>query len=95
MLGASVLLAEGASQKPQNGIRTRGSQGPDDSQGHGADMAHQGGAFKVNSAISGRAVKDLRAERVIRGLCIHGLFRNKRTKFRAINLAKMRLLHKK
>jgi hypothetical protein len=69
VFGASVLLAEGASQKPQNGIRTRGSQGPDDSQGHDADMAHQRGGFKVNSAISGRAVKRLHAERVIwRGL---------------------------
>jgi hypothetical protein len=47
VFGASVLLAEGASQKPQNGIRTRGSQGPDDSQGHGVDMAHQRGGFKV------------------------------------------------
>ena len=35
VFGASVLLAEGASQKPLNGLRTRGSQGPDDSLGHG------------------------------------------------------------
>jgi len=48
VLGASVLLAEGASQKPQNGIRTRGSQGPDDSQGHDPHMEHERGAFKVN-----------------------------------------------
>ena len=75
VFGASVLLAEGASQKPQNGIRTRGSQGPDDSQGHGVDMAHQRGAFKVNSGISGRAVKHLHAGG-IRRLYIHGLFRN-------------------
>ena len=46
--GASALLAEGASQKPFDGIRTRGSQGPDDSQGRGADMAQEHGAFKVN-----------------------------------------------
>jgi hypothetical protein len=75
VFGASVLLAEGASQKPQNGIRTRGSQGPDDSQGHDADMAHQRGGFKVNSAISGRAVKRLHAERVIWRPYVHGLFR--------------------
>jgi hypothetical protein len=50
VFGASVLLAEGASQKPQNGIRTRGSQGPDDSLGHGGHMEHPGGAFKANSA---------------------------------------------
>jgi hypothetical protein len=31
-----------------DGIRTRGSQGPDDSQGRRLDMAHQRGAFKVN-----------------------------------------------
>ena len=46
--GASALLAEGASQKPFYGIRTRGSQGPDDSQGRGADMEQEHGAFKVN-----------------------------------------------
>ena len=58
MLGASVLLAEGASQKPQNGIRTRGSQGPDDSLGHADHMEHLCGAFKVNSARVVRAVKE-------------------------------------
>jgi hypothetical protein len=31
-----------------DGIRTRGSQGPDDSQGRRLDMAHERGAFKVN-----------------------------------------------
>jgi hypothetical protein len=59
VLGASVLLAEGASQKPQNGIRTRGSQGPDDSQGHVSHMADLRGAFKVNSAHIVGAVKEL------------------------------------
>ena len=58
VLGASVLLAEGASQKPQNGIRTRGSQGPDDSLGHRDHMEHKRGAFKVNSARVVRAVKE-------------------------------------
>src|ERR1043166_9570433 len=58
VLGASVLLAEGASQKPQNGIRTRGSQGPDDSLGHADHMEHLCGAFKVNSARVVRAVKE-------------------------------------
>ena len=47
VLGASVLLAEGASQKPLDGIRTRGSQGPDDSLGHVSHMEHERGAFKV------------------------------------------------
>jgi hypothetical protein len=41
-------LAEGASQKPYARIRTRGSQGPDDSQGRELDMEHERGAFKVN-----------------------------------------------
>ena len=58
MSGASVLLAEGASQKPQNGIRTRGSQGPDDSLGHEVHMEHKRGAFKVNSMRIVRAVKE-------------------------------------
>jgi hypothetical protein len=58
VLGASVLLAEGASQKPQNGIRTRGSQGPDDSLGHADHMEHPRGAFKANSARIVRAVKE-------------------------------------
>jgi hypothetical protein len=58
VFGASVLLAEGASQKPLNGIRTRGSQGPDDSQGHVDHMEHKRGAFKVNSARVVRAVKE-------------------------------------
>jgi hypothetical protein len=49
--------AEGASQKPLNGIRTRGSQGPDDSPGHGADMEDERGAFKVNSPDMLGAVK--------------------------------------
>jgi hypothetical protein len=50
VFGASVLLAEGASQKPLNGIRTRGSQGPDDSLGHEDHMEHLRGGFKANSA---------------------------------------------
>ena len=58
MFGASVLLAEGASQKPLNGIRTRGSQGPDDSLGHADHMEHSRGAFKANSARPVRAVKE-------------------------------------
>jgi hypothetical protein len=58
VFGASVLLAEGASQKPLNGIRTRGSQGPDDSLGHVDHMEHLCGAFKVNSAHVVRAVKE-------------------------------------
>src|SRR5207237_3126712 len=58
VFGASVLLAEGASQKPQNGIRTRGSQGPDDSLGHVDHMEHLRGAFKANSARVVRAVKE-------------------------------------
>ena len=60
MFGASVLLAEGASQKPLNGIRTRGSQGPDDSLGHVDHMEHLCGAFKVNSAYVAHAVKEPR-----------------------------------
>ena len=47
--GASALLAEWASQKPFDGIRTRGSQRPDDSQGRGGDMEQEHGAFKVKS----------------------------------------------
>ena len=58
MFGASVLLAEGASQKPLDGIRTRGSQGPDDSLGHTDHMEHPRGAFKANSARFVRAVKE-------------------------------------
>ena len=58
MFGASVLLAEGASQKPLNGIRTRGSQGPDDSLGHVDHMEHLRGAFKVNSVRVVREVKE-------------------------------------
>src|SRR5207302_2197374 len=46
-LGRRFWLAEGASQKPLDGLRTRGSQGPDDSQGHGPHMEHERGAFKV------------------------------------------------
>ena len=58
MFGASVLLAEGASQKPLNGIRTRGSRGPDDSLGHVDHMEHLRGAFKANSVFVARAVKE-------------------------------------
>jgi hypothetical protein len=58
VFGASVLLAEGASQKPLNGIRTRGSQGPDDSLGHVDHMEHLRGAFKTNSAPVVREVKE-------------------------------------
>jgi hypothetical protein len=47
-LGRRFGWAEGASQKPVARLRTRGSQGPDDSQGRGFDMEHEGGAFKVN-----------------------------------------------
>ena len=35
----------------EDGIRTRGSQRPDDSQGRGADMAQEDGAFKVNPPV--------------------------------------------
>jgi hypothetical protein len=59
VFGASVLLAEGASQKPLNGIRTRGSQGPDDSQGHVDHMEYLRGAFKANSARVVREVKEI------------------------------------
>lgn len=48
--GASALLAKGASQKPFDGIRTRGSRRPDDSQGRAADMEQERGAFKVKHA---------------------------------------------
>jgi hypothetical protein len=58
VFGASVLLAEGASQKPLNGIRTRGSQGPDDSLGHVDHMEHLRGAFKANSTPVVREVKE-------------------------------------
>src|SRR6267154_1658177 len=47
-LGRRFWLAEGASQKPLDGLRTRGSQRPDDSQGRSAHMEHERGAFKVN-----------------------------------------------
>jgi hypothetical protein len=94
VLGASVLLAEGASQKPQNGIRTRGSQGPDDSQGHDTDMAHQRGGFKVNSPISAGAVKCLPARKwPARGVTACSQF--KRVKIHATKLAKIWSLHKK
>jgi hypothetical protein len=52
VLRASALLGEGASQKPFDGIRTRGSQRPDDSQGRGVDMEQEGGTFKVNIGFS-------------------------------------------
>ncbi|MEH2520516.1 hypothetical protein V1279_006089 [Bradyrhizobium sp. AZCC 1610] len=90
MFGASVLLAEGASQKPQNGIRTRGSQGPDDSQGHVDHMEHLGGTFKVNSARIVRAVKEPVSQTAPRRLS-----EAKTIKIRARNLAKLRHLHKK
>ena len=47
-LGRRFWLAEGASQKPLDGLRTRGSQGPEESGGRAADMEHERGAFKVN-----------------------------------------------
>jgi hypothetical protein len=31
-----------------DGLRTRGSQGPEESGGRAADMEHERGAFKVN-----------------------------------------------
>ena len=90
MFGASVLLAEGASQKPLNGIRTRGSQGPDDSLGHVDHMEHPRGAFKANSAPIVRAVKETgRSGPPRRSLEIQTI------KIRARNLAKLRPLHKK
>jgi hypothetical protein len=59
VFGASVLLAERGKPETENGIRTRGSQGPDDSQGHVIHMADLRGAFKANSAHIARAVKEL------------------------------------
>ena len=56
-LGRRFSWAEGASQKPLNGLRTRGSQGPDDSQGHAVHMEHERGAFKVIRRIWPDAVK--------------------------------------
>ena len=53
-LGRRFWLAEGASQKPLDGLRTRGSQRPDDSQGRAPDMEHERGAFKVNRQMIGR-----------------------------------------
>mgnify|MGYP000019305441 CR=1 FL=1 len=57
--GASALLAEWASQKPpkkylEDGIRTRGSQRPDDSQGRGGHMEQEHGAFKENPPLARR-----------------------------------------
>ena len=52
--GASALLAEWASQKPFYGIRTRGSQRPDDSQGRGGHMEQEHGAFKENPPLARR-----------------------------------------
>ena len=46
--GASFRLAEGASQKPLDGISTRGSHRPDDSQGRVGHMEQERGGFKVN-----------------------------------------------
>jgi hypothetical protein len=47
VLEASVLLAEWG--KPETGerLRTRGSQGPDESLGHRNHMEQERGAFKV------------------------------------------------
>jgi hypothetical protein len=47
VFGASVLLAEWG--KPETGerLRTRGSQGPDESLGHANHMEQERGAFKV------------------------------------------------
>src|SRR5437868_9479638 len=47
-LGRRFWLAEGASQKPLDGLRTRGSQCPGDSLGRAGHMEHEHGAFKVN-----------------------------------------------
>jgi hypothetical protein len=92
--GASVLLAEGASQKPQNGIRTRGSQGPDDSQGHGVDMAHQRGGFKVIRPFPAGEVKDcLRRNR--NGVTTRACSEFKWVKIHARKLAKIWSMHKK
>jgi hypothetical protein len=46
---ASVLLAERGKPETVGRLRTRGSQGPDDSLGHPDHMEHERGAFKVNS----------------------------------------------
>jgi hypothetical protein len=45
---ASVLLGEGGKPKTVERLRTRGSQGPDDSPGHADHMEQEHGAFKVD-----------------------------------------------
>jgi hypothetical protein len=90
VFGASVLLAEGASQKPQNGIRTRGSQGPDDSLGHGEHMEHPGGAFKANPTRLLVQLKNCSAERRPDRLPT-----TQTIKIRATILAEFPSLHKK
>jgi hypothetical protein len=84
VLGASVLLAEGASQKPQNGIRTRGSQGPDDSLGHADHMEHSRDAFKANSARPVRAVKETGQRTTLRPLSNNPNDQNSCNKFSQI-----------
>jgi hypothetical protein len=45
---ASVLLVERGKPETVERLRTRGSQGPDDSLGHGEHMEQERGAFKVD-----------------------------------------------
>jgi len=56
---------ETAKKYLEGGIRTRGSQGPDDSQGRGAHMEQEHGAFKVNPPVglftAGRARLEMSA----------------------------------
>jgi hypothetical protein len=47
VFGASVLLAEWGKPKTGERLRTRGSQGPDESLGHANHMEQERGAFKV------------------------------------------------
>ena len=47
MFEASVLLVEWGKPETVERLRTRGSQGPDDSLGHGDHMEQERGAFKV------------------------------------------------
>jgi len=57
-------------------------------------MAHQRGAFKVNSVISGREVKDcLPGNR--HGITTHACSEFKQVKIHARKLAKIRSMHKK
>ena len=57
MFGASVLLAEGGKPETAKTESEHAARRDPMIPGHEVDMAHEGGAFKVNSATRASAVK--------------------------------------